>query len=114
MAVGVLMMMPGVKQEQYEKINRKLFGHYPFDSSDAPDGLLVHSAGPTPGGWYVYDIWESKGHFRKFGEKRLGPAVRDTIGARGEESRPDFFEIANLVEVWSSGTADTKRALSGV
>ena len=66
-AVGVLMSMPGVKQEQYEQINKRLFGHYPFDSSDAPDGLLVHSAGPAPDGWYVYDIWETKDKFERFG-----------------------------------------------
>ncbi len=104
MAIGVLLMMPGVRQEQYEKINKKLFGHYPFDSRDAPDGLLVHSAGPTPDGWYVYDIWESKDQFQKFGEKRLGPAVRETIGPGFEESLPDFYEIASLVEVGAVGT----------
>ena len=97
MAVGVLMSMPGVKQEQYEQINKRLFGHYPFDSSEAPDGLLVHSAGPSPDGWYVYDIWETKDKFERFGEMQLGPAVRDTIGADFDERRPDFYEIANLV-----------------
>jgi hypothetical protein len=99
MAVGVLMTLPGVKQEQYEQINERLFGHYPFDASDAPDGLLVHSAGPTADGWYVYDIWETKDHFKRFGEDRLGPAVRDTFGADFEERRPDFYEIAHLVDV---------------
>lgn len=99
MAVGVLMTMPGIKQAQYEQINEKLFGHYPFDSSDAPDGLLMHSAGPAPEGWYVYDIWESKDHFKRFGEERLAPAVRDTVGADVASGRPEFYEIANLVGV---------------
>ncbi len=110
MAVGVLLTMPGVKREQYEQINKKLFGHYPFDSRDAPDGLLVHSAGPAPDGWYVYDIWETKDKFTRFGEKRLGPAVRDTFGAGFVEPRPDFYEIANLVPGHDAGI---KGALTG-
>ena len=110
MAVGVLMTMPGVKQEQYEQINKSLFGHYPFDSTDAPDGLLVHSAGPAPDGWYVYDIWETKEKFERFGKKRLDPAVRDSVGADFVARRPDFYEISNLVPGPNAGM---KRALNG-
>ncbi len=105
MAVGVLITMPGIKQEQYKQINEKLFGHYPFDSSDAPDGLIMHSAGPAPGGWYVYDIWETKGHFQRFGKGRLEPAVRDTVGADIAGGAPEFYEIANLVGVGGQGQA---------
>ncbi len=97
MPVGVLMTMPGVKQKQYEQINKELFGHYPFESGDAPDGLIVHSAGPAPGGWWVYDIWETKDKFERFGETRLGPAVREATGADFGANQPDFYEIANLV-----------------
>ncbi len=103
MAVGVLMTMPGIKQEQYEQINEKLFGHYPFDAKDAPDGLIMHSAGPSPEGWYVYDIWETKGHYTRFGKGRLEPAVRETVGSDVASGRPEFYEIANLVGVGGKG-----------
>ena len=112
MAVGVFMTMPGVKQKQYEQINKKLFGHYPFHAGDAPDGLLVHSAGPAADGWYVYDIWETKDKFNRFGEQRLGPAVRETIGASYDERRPDFYEIANLVDVGSDHAGTVQSALA--
>jgi hypothetical protein len=99
MPVGVLMTLPGVERKQYEQINERLFGHYPVDATDAPDGLLVHSAGPAADGWFVYDIWETKGQFERFGKERLTPAVRETLGARQDAGRPEFFKIESLVGV---------------
>jgi hypothetical protein len=96
MAVGVLIMMPGVTQEQYEKVNEKMFGQHPMNPSDAPAGLIVHSAGPSPEGWYVYDIWESQADFQRFGQERVAPAVQEVMGTEMNQ-QPQFFEIANLV-----------------
>ena len=97
MAIGVLMTMPGVKQEQYEQVNQKMFGHSPMDPSEAPDGLVLHSAGPIPDGWYVYDVWESKEQFDRFVQDQVGPAVQEVMGgAMGPE--PQYFEIASLVK----------------
>jgi hypothetical protein len=118
MAVGVFMKLPGVKKAQYEQINERLFGHYPFDSSDIPDGLLMHCAGRGRGGWYVHDIWETKDQYRRFAETRLGPAVRATMGADAGEPRPDFYDIVNVVdgglaEIVPSHRAGTTGALIG-
>ncbi|MFN2629384.1 MAG: hypothetical protein ABR569_12225 [Gaiellaceae bacterium] len=99
MAVGVLMMMPGLKQEQYEQVNEKMFGRSSVDPADAPSGLLVHSAGPTQDGWYVYDIWESKEDFERFGQEKVAPAVQEVMGTDMSSSPPpQFFEIANFVK----------------
>jgi hypothetical protein len=96
MAVGMLIALPGVTQEQYEQVNTKIFGQSPFKPEDAPQGLIVHSAGPVPDGWYVYDIWESKEDFQRFAEEKLGPATQEVAGgAFGGE--PQFFEISSLV-----------------
>jgi hypothetical protein len=94
MAVGVLVQMPGVTQDQYERVTEKLFGHYPMRPGDAPDGLIVHSAGPSNGGWYVYDIWESSDKFRRFGTNR---ACHAAITGSGLETQPQFFEVDSLV-----------------
>lgn len=96
MAVGVLVDMPGLTQDQFEQVTEKLFGHYPMRPGDAPDGLIVHSAGPSNGGWYVYDIWESSDKFRRFGTDRIGPAMQAVTGS-GLEAQPQFFEVESLV-----------------
>ena len=97
MAVGVLIMLPGVTQDQYEQVTAKIFGQYPMRADAAPDGCILHSAGPSPAGFYVYDIWESKEHFGRFGEEKVGPAMAAVMGADTPGPAPEFFEIANLV-----------------
>ena len=42
-----------------------------------PEGLIFHSAGPIEDGWGVIDFWESREHFDRFQESRLGPAIGD-------------------------------------
>jgi hypothetical protein len=40
-----------------------------------PDGLLVHSAGPTESGFRIVDVWASRDAFESFQRDRLGPVV---------------------------------------
>jgi hypothetical protein len=96
----MLQAWSGFTQEMYEGITEKMFGHAPMEESDAPEGLIVHSAGKTPGGWYVYDIWESREAFERFMNDRLMPAVGELMGSDfqpPEEARPQFFEVEVLV-----------------
>ena len=99
MAVGMLMMLPGVTKEQYQQLTEKMFGSYPMDSSKAPEGLVVHSAGPDETGWYVYDIWESKEAFQRFAQEQMRPAVEAAgFGQQLSGSEPQFFEVDNIVQ----------------
>jgi hypothetical protein len=97
MPVGVLQALSGGTEEQYEQIGEKMFGvrSSDFSSAEAPDGLIIHSAGPTEDGWYVYDIWESQAHFERFVQERLMPAMQELGAPPG--AQPQFFEIHNLV-----------------
>lgn len=97
MAVGVRISMPDTTQRQYEQINRKIFGKYPMEPDDAPSGLFLHTAGPEPDGWYVYDVWSSQEDFRRFGRERVEPAVQDVLGRQLDDRQVQFYEIANLV-----------------
>lgn len=97
MAVGVLITMPKTTKKQYEKVNEKIFGRHPIQPNDAPDGLIVHSAGPLPDGWYAYDIWKTKEDFRRFGKERIAPAVREVTGLEFGDQQLQFFEISNLI-----------------
>jgi hypothetical protein len=97
MAVGMLLAGPGVTEESYRQLTEKMFGSFPMSKEQAPDGLIIHSAGQSDQGYYVYDIWESKEHFQRFLEGQLGPAVQ-SLGADAEGSpTPQFFEIDTLV-----------------
>jgi hypothetical protein len=97
MPIGVLQMMTGGTEQQYEQIGEKMFGvrSSDFSSAEAPDGLIMHSAGPTPDGWYVYDIWASQPHFDRFVQERLMPALQELGAPPG--AQPQVFEIHNLV-----------------
>lgn len=50
-----------------------------------PDGLIVHTAGPTDEGVRIIDVWESEEAWERFRAERLAPA----IAALGGPSRPE-------------------------
>ena len=97
MAVGMLLAGEGVTRESYRQLTEAMFGNYPMREDQSPDGLLLHTAGETPEGWYVYDIWKSPEHFQRFVDAKLGPALAqiDTSGAQPE---PQFFPIETLAK----------------
>jgi len=67
MAVGVLTAAPEFTKQIYDDVTEKMFGHAsPMREDEAPDGLIVHSAGQGEQGYYVYDIWESREAFERF------------------------------------------------
>ncbi len=98
MAVGMLLAGPGVTAETYRQLTETMFGNFPMTKEQSPDGLIIHSAGQSDQGFYIYDIWESKEHFERFLASRLGPAVRE-LGADADGApTPQFFGIDHLVE----------------
>jgi len=98
MAVGMLLMGEAVTRDTYMQLTEQMFGNYPMREDQAPDGLLVHTAGATDQGWYVYDIWESPEHFQRFAESKLGPAVETLDLPAGSRPDPQFFPIETLVK----------------
>ena len=97
MAVGMLLSGEAVTREAYEALTRAIFGGYPMSTEQSPDGLIVHSAGEGDQGWYIYDIWESREHFQRFAEGKLGPAMHELIGDDAPRPEPMFFDIEVLV-----------------
>ncbi len=93
MAVGVLIAMPGANQQVYDDVNEAMN----LDPNETPEGLILHSAGPMEGGWYVYDIWETREDFQRFAEERVAPAVQQVTG-EPMSGEPQYFEIANLIQ----------------
>jgi hypothetical protein len=104
-AVGVLITIPELEKEQYDQMNQEMFGRKRFEPADAPEGLLVHTAGPTADGWYVYDVWKSKEDFERFGDEQLTPAAKKVIGKNGLDRTIQYFEIEALVPVMLDGSS---------
>ncbi len=85
MAVVLVSQGPGITQESYEEVVRRLTGGKTrFESpADWPvEGLLVHAAGEAEGGFRVVDVWESEEALRRF-QETLGPMLQE-LGAEGE------------------------------
>jgi hypothetical protein len=98
MAVGMLQMLQGVTKEQYDQVNQEMFGTTTPPTDQLPEGLILHSAGPAEGGWYIYDVWESKEAFQRFTDDQLQPAVNAVFGDQPPPpgSEPQFYDIASL------------------
>jgi hypothetical protein len=98
MAVGMLLAGEGVTQESYRQLTEAMFGSYPMREEQSPDGLLLHTAGQSDQGWYVYDVWDSKEQFQRFVENKLGPAIESTGAGGGARPEPQFFPIETIVK----------------
>ena len=55
MRYGFRMTLAGVTQEQYDAMHAEF-----APLAGAVPGFVAHIAGPTEGGWYVIEVWESK------------------------------------------------------
>jgi hypothetical protein len=86
----------GVTRDAYRGLTEAMFGNFPMTKEQSPDGLIIHTAGESPQGFYVYDVWESKEHFQRFAESKLAPAGNE-IGLEGP-LEPMFFDIEVMVE----------------
>lgn len=94
MAIGLRIKFPGGTQDQYEAINTQM-----DVEANLPEGLIFHAAGPLEDGWGVLDFWESREHFDRFFEGRVGPAMQE-LGDRAPQSPPEIkeFPVHNIIE----------------
>ena len=97
MAVGMLLAGEGITAESYKQLTEAMFGSYPMPEEKAPEGLILHTAGESDQGWYVYDVWDSQEHFQRFVEKQLGPAMAAAGAGGGAQPHPQFFPIETMV-----------------
>ncbi|MFF1479781.1 hypothetical protein ACFVYD_19865, partial [Streptomyces sp. NPDC058301] len=89
MPIIIVFDIPGATRAQYEQVTAKMTGGPGVTKrSDWPvPGLISHAAGPSPTGWFVTDVWESREAFEKFGEK-LAPLMRE---AGMPEAEPKIY-----------------------
>ena len=90
MAVAVLLEFPGVTREQYERVMADLH----LDGHPAP-GNNFHAAGPTEGGWWALDVWDSPERMQEYFAQELG-AVLQRHGLPAVQ--PRMLEVSNLLK----------------
>ena len=93
MSYGIALVFEGVSEEDYWAVNSKL-GIGRDGSGEWPEGMKSHVGGPTPNGWVVMEIWESKGAQEAFMASRLGAA----LGAVGLPAPTQVIETDTVNE----------------
>jgi len=74
MSYAIVLVFEGVDENQYWAVNDKL-GIHRDGTGDWPAGIMSHSAGPTPTGWIVTEVWTEKAAHEAFMAARLGAAL---------------------------------------
>jgi hypothetical protein len=93
MAEGLILEFDGVGLEQYRAVNGRLGIDMDTGAGDWPAGLLFHAGGTKPGGFVVYEVWESKEAQERFMQERLGRALQEG-GIAGPPARVEWIELA--------------------
>ncbi len=93
MAAGLILEFDGVGLEEYEAVNRHLGIDMNSGQGDWPAGLLFHAGGAKPGGWVVFEVWESQDAQAAFMNDRLGHALA-AGGISGPPSRVEWLDLA--------------------
>lgn len=97
MAYGIVLRFEGVGEKDYWAVNSEL-GIGQDGSGQYPDGMKSHVGGPTPDGWVVMEIWESKAAHEAFMGSQLGAA----LGAVGLPAPAQVIETETVNEYTSS------------
>ena len=82
----------GFESSDYEKVNSILGIDPTTGEGDWPDGLITHSAGKTPDGWIVVEVWDSREAQERFMSSRLGAALHQA-GLNKPPKRADWTTL---------------------
>ncbi len=104
MAIALVIELPGVTQEQYQKVQDTLGLKGP---ETWPTGMIVHVAGPTASGWEILNVWESRELFDRFVSGRLAPIMREVGMTQPQQVQE--FPVYNIVQRMAA-TSSRQRA----
>jgi len=93
MAEGLILEFDGFGRETYDAVNERLGIDQDSGQGDWPAGLVFHAGAGKPGGWVVFEIWESRQDQERFMNDRLGRALQEA-GATGPPARAEWLELA--------------------
>ena len=91
MPYGVIHSFAGATREQYDATLAAVHG------GSLPKGQLFHAAGPTPGGWTIIALHDSRESWEDFRDGVLVPALQQGIDG-GFTGPPEetVFETYNV------------------
>jgi hypothetical protein len=93
MAEGLILELDGVGLEEYQRVNDLLGIDMESGEGDWPSGLRFHSGGAKPGGWVVFEVWDSRADQEAFMANRLGPALAEG-GVGSPPQRVEWLDLA--------------------
>ena len=82
MSHAVIREFLGVTADDFDRLQAEV-------GDDAPEGLIVHVAGPTARGWQTIDVFETRAAFECYERDRLRPA----LARAGVEGEPRTSEV---------------------
>ena len=95
MAYGVITSL-SAPIEVYDQIHTQVIGKAAF----AIEGLMLHIGRPSPSGFEVTEVWESRAHYDRY-QRELMASLADNSGAATPPSMPvptiEEFEVRGLV-----------------
>lgn len=71
MPYAIMHHFPGGTQEQYDAALPVVHG----SPDQLPEGQIFHAAGPSPGGWTIFAVHDSKDSWERFRDGTLMPAL---------------------------------------
>ena len=77
MAEGLILEFDGIGRAEYDSVNGLLGLNPDSGTGDWPAGLLFHAGGAKPGGWVVFELWESRQAHEQFMGSRLAKAMHE-------------------------------------
>lgn len=94
MAYGIVHYFAGGTKEQYEA---SLAAVHPGEGR-LPDGQIFHAAGPSPGGWTIIAVHESKESWERFRDRILVPKMQKGIkGGLAGPPRETTIDVYKLM-----------------
>lgn len=89
MPIFLIINIPGATTEQYDQVEKGI------GEPRLGEGQTYHVAGTTPDGLCVVDVWESRDHFERFLNERLG----EQLQRAGIQQQPQITEVTIHNEV---------------
>lgn len=96
MAYGIIHFYPDGTKAQYDA---EIAVVHPDGGATLPAGQPYHAAGPSPGGWSIVAIHDSKESWETFLTTVLSPTIQSQLkGGFKTEPQATYFEVDNLQE----------------
>jgi hypothetical protein len=96
MPYAIVHHFPGGTKTQYEA---SLAAVHPGKGA-LPKGQIFHAAGPSPGGWTIVAVHESKQSWEKFRDEVLMPRMKQGVkGGFAALPQETAFDVDNLVSL---------------